>query len=462
MKYGHAVVIGGSVAGLMAAGAASKSFDKVTILERDALPDEPSPRMGVPQGNQIHVILALGLECADEIFPGIEADFVSHGCEVFDESATVPRLSAAGWRLRVDGSPGLGFRRQLLEWVIRMRLLTRPNVHIEHASVRGLVGAADGSRIVGVRLRDGSEIEADLVINASGRRSKAPEWLQELGFSAPVERYANAFMGYATQFVKVPAGAFEAGVLGLDVVPWPGEHRGGALLPADNGLHSLTAIGIMRDYPPRDREGFLAFLDDAPTPLLGQIARRCEPVSDLHVYHQDGNLRRLWEDVEPMPERFLALGDAVASFNPVFGQGMSLAAGSGAIFGRVLSESTELDGVAHKAQRDIGVLADAAFEMSGGFDATFDKAQLSSDLSPPTDLDRSYGRALDELGTEDPAVAAALGRAAFCIRPAELETDEVRRRVEDWIRDQRAPRAFDPAAYPTSVQSAAAVSVGSE
>ncbi|MFE5708428.1 NAD(P)/FAD-dependent oxidoreductase [Rhodococcus koreensis] len=450
MTHGHLVVIGGSVAGLMAAAAASDRFERVTVVERDQLSGSPEPRAGVPQGNQVHVILPLGLERMEEVLPGIRQDFVERGCLEFDQLATVPMMSESGWKVRVDSANAVAFRRPLFELVIRERVLALGNVSIRHGSARGFLLSDDRSRVLGTRLRDGSEIEADFVVDASGRRTKSPAWLQDLGFGAPTEVRANAYMGYATQFVRIPEGVLD-GALGLVVHPEPGHHRGGVLLPADNGVHSLSAIGMMRDYPPREREGFLDFLDDARSPLLGEIARRSVPVSDINTYHQDGNLRRRWED-ESLPDRLLVVGDASASFNPIYGQGMTLAASGGRLLKAALDTRSSLDALAHDVQGDLARVIDAAFSMSAAVDSMFEGSECTN-FTPPSPEECAYAAAVEELATVDPEVALAAGMAAFYIDPEVLRTEAIQLRVEDWIDSERTTGGADPGRYPTEVRS---------
>ncbi len=237
MTENHTIIIGGSVAGLMAAAAASARFAKVTLIERDVLPDGPEPRTGVPQSTQIHVILPLGLDRMEQLLPGIRQAFIDRGCLEFDQLAEVPTLGEAAWKVRVYSANAVAFRRPLFEEVIRERVLALGNVSIRHGSVRGVTLTADKSRVTGVALRDGSQLDADFVIDASGRRTRTPLWLQEAGLHSPTEVQANAYMGYTTQFVKIPDSALD-GILGLIAHPEPGHLKGGILLPADNGVFS--------------------------------------------------------------------------------------------------------------------------------------------------------------------------------------------------------------------------------
>lgn len=455
MKNGNIVIVGGSVAGLMVAAASSDHFERVTIVERDRLTDSPDPRGGVPQGTQVHVILPLGLERMEMLLPGIREDFIDSGCLEFDQLAEVPMLAGLGWKIRVNSAKAVAFRRPLFELVIRRRVLALGNVEIVHGSARGLLLSEQETQTRGVRLRDGSELAADFVVDASGRRTKSPSWLQEHGFGGPVEVRANAYMGYATQFVRLPEGVLD-GASGLVVHPEPGHHKGGVLLPADNGVYSLSAVGMMRDYPPRDRDGFLDFLDQARSPLLGEVARQSIPVSDIHPYHQDGNLRRRWEDAE-LPSRLLVVGDAAASFNPVYGQGMTLAASGGRALSLHLEAGAALDDLARVAQSELAQVIEAAFVMSAAVDSGFEGSDCAN-FTPPSEEEAAYAKAVDELATVDPVVALASGLAAFYVDPAALKTEEVKLKVKKWreaqaIQNEGSREHVESGRYPTTIES---------
>lgn len=447
MRASHTIVIGGSVAGLMAAAAASATFDEVTVIDRDVLPDSPEPRTGVPQSTQVHVILPLGLDRMEELLPGIRQAFIDRGCLEFDQLAQVPMLGETAWKVRVHSANAVAFRRPLFELVIREHVRALGNVSIRHGSVRGVTLTDDKSRVTGLALRDGTELDADFVIDASGRRTRTPVWLRDAGFQGPTEVQANAYMGYSTQFVKIPDSALD-GILGLIAHPEPGHLKGGILLPADNGVHSLSAVGMMRDYPPRDREGFLDFLDEARSPLLGEIARQSVPVSDVNPYRQDGNLWRRW-DTADLPLRLLIVGDAAASFNPVYGQGMTLAASGGVALSAALQSGTPLDDLARDVQRRLSTVIDAAFSMSAAVDSSFEGAQCLN-YTPPDDDERAYSAAIEHLTTVDPDVALAAGLAAFYIDPHVLKTDAIKAKVAD-LQVVRGQTGAGFGAYPRSI-----------
>jgi len=209
----HAVVVGASMAGLLAARVLADHFARVTVVERDRPPADPSPRGGVPQGRHVHVLLMRGKQLLEGFFPGLDTELAEAGAPRMDMIAEFPILGIGGWSCRFP-SPYVAraCSRPLLEGVVRRRLATLPHVHpLDGHVVTGL--AADSARVTGVRVRargDAGAREgtmwADLVVDASGRDSRAPEWLATLGYERPRETTINAFLGYASRLYEPPAG----------------------------------------------------------------------------------------------------------------------------------------------------------------------------------------------------------------------------------------------------------------
>lgn len=445
----HAVIIGGSVAGLLAAGAAAKHFERVTVLERDVLEDGPTFRKGAPQGNQIHVLLPVGEEKIEQIFPGFHQECLDEGCaEIQTSEAAV--YTGAGWLLRVALTEAIGFRRPLLEWVIRRRLRQLEQVVIKHSTATGLV-VDDRGNLVGVGLQSGDQVAADFVVDATGRGTKTPKWLETLGFDAPQTSEVRMYMGYATQIVRIPDGTFEAGLRALVALPDPGHSMiGGVISPVDNDFHAIAAAGMMKHYPPADREGVLDFLDGAPTPLLAEVARKAEPVSELHTYRMPSNLRRRWEDLDRRPGRFIAIGDAVASFDPIYGQGITVAAIGAALLEETLSEAADdLDSVSSRFQDGLSATVDLAFSMAACNDMGYEGAEIINFDPPPGDDEDSHH--LEALLTHDPEVVAAFFTAVQFLRPEVLETEEIRAKIALQAASGRQALESDPQKYPRTV-----------
>jgi 2-polyprenyl-6-methoxyphenol hydroxylase-like FAD-dependent oxidoreductase len=453
-KFGHGVVVGGSIAGVLAAGAAADHFERVTVIERDELPDQPVSRKGAPQGNQIHVLLPIGEDMIEEVFPGLRAETRKAGFASYNQAGDVPILTGSGWwpRVELESVQMIGFRRPLLELLVRRRLSGLSNVEIRHGSVAGLLAGGDGN-LHGVTLKSGETIEADLVIDAAGRGTKAPKWLAELGFEPPQEDEVRVYMGYATRFIRIPDDALQAGVRGVAAAPRPDLPFGAILMPADNGVHALAAVGMVKNYPPADPEGMFEFLERAPTPLVAEIARRSEPVSEIHTYRQPGNLRRRWEDLERRPGRFLVVGDAVASFNPIYGQGITMAALGATLLGKALGEpGADLDLLPRRFQDELSAGIDVAFEISAHGDAFFDGVELKN-YPTPSATEAEEVQRLEEVSIVDVGVRSAIVEATFSLRPELLETVEIKEKVAAWVAPTVRPK-IDVRAYPRTVHAA--------
>jgi pimeloyl-ACP methyl ester carboxylesterase/2-polyprenyl-6-methoxyphenol hydroxylase-like FAD-dependent oxidoreductase len=378
----EAVVIGGSMAGLLAARVLADRFDRVTVVDRDRFPDGPEFRKGVPQSRHVHVLLASGLEIVEQLFPGVEAEWVAAGAVPIEWPRDVLLLTSRGWCNRFPtGIKILCASREFLEWGVRRRLATFGNARfLEGRDVTGLLAGADRRRVEGLRIRarssGGGEVEAvealraGLVVDASGRNSRAPEWLAELGYSPPAEVKITPSLGYASCYYAIPAG-FDADwrVLFLQGEP-PALARGGALFPVEGNRWIVTLAGAGPNYPPTDEEGFLAFARSLRSPLMYEAVRRAERLTPIHAYRQTENRRRFYEKLPRLPGRFLVIGDAVCAFNPIYGQGMTVAAQSALVLDRLLSEpaSGELGDLPTRFERKVARVNAAAWLIATGED----------------------------------------------------------------------------------------------
>lgn len=451
MARNRAIVVGASIGGTLAAMAAGKYFDEVLLVERETLIENGEPRMAVPQGRQAHALLGVGRDLISELIPDFPDQLRHAGCSEVDQCLHLPNMTSSGWRAR-RSSPitSFGFRRPLLESIIRRNLPAHPNCRIVKGSVKGLMTDETGRTVIGVRLADGSVIDADLVIDASGRGSASPKWLEQLGYDAPDEQHVSCFMGYATQLIRVPDGVLAADTAGIVAMPYPGLHRGGLIIPVDNGLHMLTAAGMMRDYPPLEREALLEYLDGASTPLLARIARASEPVSTIAGYRMESSRLRRWHLLQRRPAGFLATGDAVASFNPFYGQGMTIAAKGAIVLRDCLHASADDGDLAERFQSEYARFVDQAFAVSGMSDTFYEGAELTN-VTPPASEQFAYLVALSELAAQDADFSVALVAAHFQMEGAGLFTDAMRAKAVRWAAREDAPVPIDPLRIPEAV-----------
>ncbi|MFJ5520646.1 NAD(P)/FAD-dependent oxidoreductase [Streptomyces griseoluteus] len=325
-----AVVIGAGMSGLLAAAALVGHAD-VTLIERDTLPAGPEPRRGVPQARHAHLVWTGGVTALNTLLPGLTEELVARGARLAHIMGDmVSRAPNEIWFRRFTSTPhrNLVCSRDLLDAVTRERVLADPRITLrQDTTVARLAG--DAARVTGVHLRtsvrDTEEcLAADLVVDASGRGSRAPHWLEELGLPAVPERRVDAGVVYATRVFKAPAPGFP--LVNVQANPATAPGRGGIILPVEDGRWIVTLSGTRGGEPTGDPDAFIDFALGLGDPLIGELIRAAEPLSDVATTRSTGNRRRYFEGLGCWPDGFLVVGDAVAGFNPVYGHGITVAA----------------------------------------------------------------------------------------------------------------------------------------
>ncbi|MEO3782676.1 hypothetical protein ABGB12_05075 [Actinocorallia sp. B10E7] len=339
----HAVVVGGSLAGLLSARVLLDHFEQVTLLERDGFPDDPVPRSGVPQGRHLHVLWEHGRGLIDGLLPGVEADLLAQGAPDLRLPADFLWLTSGGWRRRFDTTRMLTFTRGLLDWAVRRRLFAEPRLAVRTGiEVTGLTG---DEAVTGVRYRERGDaarteerMPADLVVDATGRGSHAPEWLTELGRPLPRETKIDPLLGYASRYYAIPPG-FDPGWKALYIQAGPPRgKRTGGLFPQEGGRWICSLSGAGGDYPPTDDEGYLEYARGLRDPVLYEAIKDAEPLTPVVSFRRTANHRRHYDRIRSWPAGFAAIGDSVCAFNPIYGQGITVAAISALELDRMLRE----------------------------------------------------------------------------------------------------------------------------
>jgi 2-polyprenyl-6-methoxyphenol hydroxylase-like FAD-dependent oxidoreductase len=378
-RYDHAVVLGASMAGLVTAQALTSQFRQVTIVERDELPESPAPRPGVPQGRHLHALLPGGLAALDRLFDRYRDGLAAAGALPLGVPEEFAWLNPAGWVPRARARHRLlSASRDLIEWYTRTRLVESPAVTI-HGGIQvcGLVPSAEGRGVVGVELRaadsDGAPttLGADLVVDATGRRSKAPDWLAALGYDRPAETRIDAGLAYATREYRRTDE--DLGWKAAFVQARPGGNgRMGIIFPIEGDRWIVTLQGVGGDAPPTTDEGFLDFARSMRSRVIHDAIHLAEPLTPAVAFANTANRRRHYERLARWPERFVVVGDSACAFNPVYGQGMSVAAQTAVALSEQLATHTlthrDLDGFARPMQRDVARCGRAAWMIATGDD----------------------------------------------------------------------------------------------
>lgn len=365
------MVLGASMAGLLAARVLSESFERVTVIERDDLA-EPGDRQGVPQGRHVHALLARGKQIFEELFPGFTAQALADGA-VECRSLTQMRMTISGQTLRQAdaGYSLLQASRPFLEWRVRERVRALRNVTVEdRCSALGLLTEAGNRRVTGVRVESGRdgvrELAADLVVSCMGRHGPIEDWLAGLGYRRPRADGVRIDMKYASRYVRLPAGAVADKEI---VVANQNPARGLALFEVEDDRHILTLIGYGADHPPTDVDGFWRFAASVAPPDVRDALLDAEPLTPISTYRYLANQRRRYELLTRFPDGLLVMGDAVCSFSPAFGQGMSVSALQALCLRRVLADSSgEGEALAARWFRAVAAEIDDAWLITRLFD----------------------------------------------------------------------------------------------
>jgi 2-polyprenyl-6-methoxyphenol hydroxylase-like FAD-dependent oxidoreductase len=388
------------------------SFGRVIVVERDEFEDEPEPRAGVPQGRQIHTLLVGGRVVFDELFPGFSDEMMALSAPRFNITSDGKRFHVNAWTPRFESDLWTTLSsRALLEWVVRRRVLALPNVEVlTGVRVTGLVETGP-AQVGGVRLEHGgagatSVALAKLVVDTTGRSSHSPQWLAELGYDAPEETLVNGFWGYAGRYYQMPSD-LDIGWLSLTCLPAGSVFRGAVLQRHEGDRWQLTLMGCARDHPPADEDGFASFASSLPIPDFSDVLSAGDPLTPISSWRQTANRFRRYHELTRRPDGFILMGDAVATFNPVYGQGMTVAALEAKDLQRTLADiprdGGRLEGFADRFQATIAATIVLPWALASGADHAVPGSTGSAPSAEDTELMQRWQRAM-VLANEMPEV----------------------------------------------------------
>ncbi len=415
LRYSHAIVIGGSMAGLMATRVLSEHFERVTLIERDALPDENATRKGVPQGRHVHGLLAFGLTNMRHYFPDLREALAADGAVISDMADRFRWHQFGTYKLQYhSGFEGVFMSRPLLEMHIRRRVLALPNVTtLASTDVESVVFDSAKERVTGVTLREklpgavSQTLTAALIVDATGRGSRTPAWLEQAGYSRPPESSVHTNIGYATRiFRRNPSDLTTADAVMISASP-PLTRRMGVLFPIEGDRWICSLGGWHGDHAPTDEEGFMAYAKALGASDIYNIVSRCEPLTDIESYRFPASLRRHYERLTRFPEGYLVLGDAISSFNPTYGQGMTSATLQARALDGILQTlgGSSLNGVWRTFFKAAAKVVSIPWDVVAGEDFRFH--ETTGARPPMVNLINRYVSQVQKASGEDPVVYKA-------------------------------------------------------
>jgi 2-polyprenyl-6-methoxyphenol hydroxylase-like FAD-dependent oxidoreductase len=415
----RAVVLGGGIAGLLAARVLTDAYREVVVVDRDRISDAAGPRRGVPHDPHAHALQPRGQQVLEELFPGFAAELAAAGRPV-GEMAGDLRWYFLGQRIRPAhaGLVFLGGPRPELEAHLRARVAGLSTVDIrDRRIVRGLATTSDGTRVTGVHLVRQSggaaeTLEADLVVDATGRGSRTPAWLVELGYRRPAEDRVKVDLAYTTRRYRLTADPFGSD-LSINSVASPLNPRGAFFIKLPGGTAQLSLTGVLGDHPPTDPEGFLAFAETLSAPEIHAAVKDSEPLDDPVMFRFPASVRRRYERLERFPAGLLVVGDAVCSFNPVYGQGMTVAALEALDLRRLLQSGAEPDPRAFF--KAIAPAVDAPWDIAAGGDLAF--PDVEGPRPAKVRIGNAYLARLQAAAVHDAKVTEAFFRVAGLVDP---------------------------------------------
>jgi 2-polyprenyl-6-methoxyphenol hydroxylase-like FAD-dependent oxidoreductase len=429
----RAVVIGAGMGGLTAAGALADHFDQVVVLERDTLPSQAAYRAGTPQARHVHALLLSGQRALSELFPGFDQDLEQAGAVPLRTGLDV-RVERPGYNPFPERDLGwlsYAISRPMIERAVRRRVENRSNITLrERCRVTEILASPSGETVTGVRCENGNgtseTITSDLVIDASGRGTPTLALLQSIGLPLPEETAIGIDLGYGTCIFAIPDDASTEwkGVMTFGEAPH--DSRGGLLLPLEGNRWMTTVGGRHGDVPSGDAEEFLTFARSLRTPTIYNAIRHARRLEGVARYGFPESVRRHFERLDAFPGGLLPIGDAICRFNPVYGQGMSVAALEArllqGLLERLAGGSVPIAGLAPAFFTDVQSVIETPWAV-----AQFDFAFPDTRGQRPANFDTTlrFGMALTRLAAEDPAVHKLMLEVQHLLRPRSAYTDPV-------------------------------------
>jgi 2-polyprenyl-6-methoxyphenol hydroxylase-like FAD-dependent oxidoreductase len=425
----RAIVIGASMAGLLAARVLSERFAQVLVLERDELPYEPALRKGTPQVSHAHALLSRGRQIIEELFPGFTDSLCERGAQVYDGVLGVHLLIGGRPLARAaTGERGIVGSRLLIEDEVRNRVRALANVQLmTRIDVMECIFDPVHDRLTGVRIRmrdamqlppEDGVLAADLVVDCSGRGSRAPQWLRNWGFVAPDEEQVTIGVGYATAYFERSDAQFPD--CGAVISQATAEMTCPAVMIAQEPALGdsrprwvVTFGGFSGDHPEPTLDGLRRRSLQSGSDLIARVVHESKLISEVTRYGFPHSQRRRYERLRRFPERFLVMGDAIASFNPIYGQGMTVAACEAIALRSALAQG--LDRLHKRYFRAAAKAVDTPWQIAVGADLTI--PTVGGERTFGKRIINAYMRCVFRAAEQDPAVTIAFRNVSQMLTP---------------------------------------------
>jgi 2-polyprenyl-6-methoxyphenol hydroxylase-like FAD-dependent oxidoreductase len=433
----HAIVIGGSITGLMTARVLSDHFDLVTVFERDRLEGRSDTRKSVPQGDHYHALHLGGQQVLIGLYPGFIDRLRRLGSVPYRYGEEVVWYRPEGKSYMVTavlknpqylGWEGHSQSRGLIEYCIRQSTLEIKNIKVEGGiTVQRLRNDSSSVREVIYKDTEGiKSLAADLIVAADGRSSRAPRWLTEMGFQPPEETNIGVDFAYSSAKFHIPASYDGPERVHVFFGPAPHFPNGAIMGEIEDRTWHLSLGGRFGDYPPSDVDGFFAFAKSIYTPRLHALIKDAELISDIKHFRFPNSVQRHYERLTAFPERFLVLGDAICSFNPIYGQGMSATALQVYELQKLLknraAESQGLDGLARDFFPEAAKVIATPWALTAAQDLAY--PQTTGYRQPNMEESARYFAAVNQLAVEDIEVRKLVSRVFQLVEPMSVLMDE--------------------------------------
>jgi len=424
----RAIVVGAGMGGLTAAAALAGHFERVLVLERDPLPADPVDRPGIPQGKHVHALLAGGQRALGDLFAGFESALVRAGAVPLRMGLDI-RTERPGYDpfpQRDLGVGGFAMSRPLLERLVRERVSALAGVELRtRCPVAALVAGAGDAAVTGVRCGDGEMLDADLVVDASGRGTLTLDLLAATGRAAPETTTIGVDLRYASAVFEIPDGAPTdwKGVFHMPLMPRTS--RGALLLPLEGGRWIVTLAGRHQEVPPGDGDGFMAFAAGLRVPTIHRAIEGAKRLGEIARFGFPESVWRHYERMDAFPRGLLAVGDALCRFNPVYGQGMSVAALEALALRDLLSAGAGAADPLADLSRPFFAAAAAAIETPWFGAAVPDFIHPLTRGERPADFEASlrFGMRLIRLAARDPDVHRLTAEVSNLLKPRSAYRD---------------------------------------